>query len=505
MKRSFLVLATGVLLLCFFSCDILRDSPFEVTAWTPGPGYHPDAENLTVSLVLSNESDKAKTEAAFSLTRDSAAVKGLFVWEGRRLVFRPLSPLEPNRDYRITLETGAQDPEGLSLENKFEASFTTRPPGERPRVLSVEPGWDGIMTETRGALRIMFSERVTVNSCAAFISFSPSPGGSWRLEDEDRIACFIPSEAWQIGIRYNLKIASGFSDALGRTMEEEFTSRFSIGLDQEKPCLLHAWVLDGEDRMELSQDGEYGEWESFHKLELEFSEPVDAGSVRNALAAEPSASLIMETAPGLSGSVIFRFTEKPLWGDPFLFRIRSGVKDGAGNESNHEYVYRIRASGPLSKPPVLIGIRLPMAPGKTGMEAQEPLCVTPEDLFEDLPIVPDAAPDTGYFPYDVETPVWLELYFDVAPGAGINPHSLMERFSVEATGNALYFSPRSVRDSGFTWIDKQEGWEMYERLEVRGFLTNTVYSGVVTFQADSGLEDTRGNASTAVYRISLLK
>jgi hypothetical protein len=513
MKRSFPVLAAGVLLSFFCSCDVLRDSPFEVTGWTPGPGYHPHPENLTVSLVLSHESDKAKTENAFSLTSDSGAVKGLFAWEGRRLVFKPLSPLEPNRDYRITLETGAQDLEGLSLENKFEASFTTRPPGERPRVLAVEPGWDGIIPETRGALRIMFSQVVTVNSCVAFVSFSPSPGGSWRLEDEGRTACFIPSEAWQVGVRYNLKIASGFSDALGRTLEEEYTSRFSIGLDQEKPCLLHAWVLNGEARTELSRDGEYAEWESFHKLELEFSEPVDAGSVRNALSAEPSAGLLMETDPGLSSSVVFRFTDKPLWGNPFLFRLRSGVKDEAGNESSAEYVYRIRASGPLSKPPVLIGIRLPMAPGETGIEAQEPLYFIPGDLFGDLPIVPGVpegsevseVSDEKRFPYTKETPVWLELYFDTAPGAGINIHSLMEHFSVEATNNAIYFSPQSVRDSGFTWDESQEFWEKYERLEVRGVLTNTTNSGVVTFQTASGLEDTRGNASAVAYRISLLK
>jgi hypothetical protein len=502
MKKYFSLVTAGVLVvLLFCSCDILRDSPFEVTGWTPGPGYHPHPESLTVSLVFSHESDKAKIEEAFSLTMDSGAVKGLFAWEDRCLVFRPLSPLEPNRDYRITLETGAQDSEGLSLENKFEASFTTRPPGERPRVLASEPGWDGIMAETRGDLRIMFSERVTVNSCIAFVSFSPSPGGSWRLEDEGRTACFTPSEAWQIGVRYNLKIASDFSDALGRTLGEEFTSRFNIGPDQEKPSLLHAWVPGGEGRRELSQDEEYGEWESFHKLELEFSEPVDAGSVRSSLAVEPSASLIMETAPGLSGSVIFRFTEKPLWGEPFLFRLRSGVRDGAGNESNAEYVYRIRAKGPLSKPPVLIGVRLPMAPGESGIEAQEPLCVTPEDLFEDLPIVQAEK----RFPYDVETPFWLELYFDTAPGAGINPHSLMELFRVEATGGALSFSPRSVRDSGCTWSEKQEGWEMYERVEIRGLLTNTENSGVVTIQVASGLEDTRGNSSVLIYRISLLK
>jgi hypothetical protein len=501
-KNSIWILTAGTLGFLFFcSCDILRDSPFEVTGWTPGEGCHLHPENLVVSLVFSRESDRAKTEDAFSLTQDSGVVKGLFSWEDRRLIFKPLSPLEPNRDYRITLETGAQDQRGLSLENKFEAFFTTRPPGERPRVLAIEPGWDGNIPEIRGPLRIRFSEEVTVNSCIAFISISPSPGGSWRLEDDGRTAGFIPAEAWQIGVRYNIKIAADFSDALGRALGEEFTSRFGIGPDQEKPYLLRAWVLNGESRTELNLTGEYGEWESFHRLELEFSEPVDAGSVRSSLAVEPPANLFMETDPGLSGSVVFCFTEKPLWGTPFLFRLRSGVKDEAGNESSDEYVYRIRASGPLSKPPVLAGIRLPMAPGKAGMEAQEPLSFTPGDLFEDLPIVPGE----GCFPYEEEIPVWLELYFNTAPGAAINPHSLMERFRVEATGNALYFSPRSVRDSGFTWIEKMEGWEMYERLEIRGFLTNRVNFGVVTFQIGSGLEDTRGNSSAAVYRISLLK
>jgi hypothetical protein len=502
MKNSFWILTAGLLVFLFLvSCDVLRDSPFEVTGWTPGAGYHPHPENLTVSLVLSHESDRAKTEDAFSLTMDSGTVKGLFSWEGRRLIFKPLSPLEPNRDYRIALDTGAQDRQGLSLENKFEVSFTTRPPGERPRVLAVEPGWDGIISERWGPLRITFSEAVTVNSCTAFVSFSPSPGGSWRLEDEGRTACFIPAEAWQPGVSYNLKIASGFSDASGRTLGEEFTSRFTIGQDQEEPCLLHAWILDGENRMELSQAEEYGEWESFHKLELEFSEPVDTGSVRSALAVEPSANLLMETAPGLSCSVVFRFMEKPLWGTPFLFRLRSGVKDEAGNESAAEYVYRIRASGPLSKPPVLVGIRLPMAPGKTGIEAQEPLSFTLGEPFGDLPITSGE----GCFPYQEEIPVWLELYFDTAPGAGINPQSLMELFRVEVTSGALDFSPRSVRDSEFTWSQKKEGWEMYERLEIRGFLTNTVNSGVVTFQVASGLEDTRGNSSAEAYRISFLK
>jgi hypothetical protein len=263
--------------------------------------------------------------------------------------------------------------------------------------------------------------------------------------------------------------------------------------------------VNSDGRNELSQAEEYGGWESFHRLELEFSEPVDAGSVRSHLAVESSANqgagLLMETPPGLSSRVSFGFTEKPLWDNSFLFRLRTGVKDEAGNESPEEYVYRIRTAGPLSRPPALVGIRLPLAPGKTDPEEQEPESFGAEDSFSDLHITGGE----GRFPYAEETPVWIELYFDTAPGTEINPYSLMNLFRVEATANALYFSPRSVRDSGFTWAEKREGWENYERLEIRGFLTNRINSGIVTFQIGSGLEDKRGNSSVKAFRISLLK
>jgi hypothetical protein len=503
MKKAFWCLLGlfTVLFLCFLSCDTLRDSPFEVEGWSPGEGYHENPENLKVSLLLSHESDRAKTEGAFSLTQDSGAVKGSFSWEGRRLIFTPLSPLERNRDYRVSLGTGAQDRQGLSLEKQFNAVFTTRPPGARPRVLAVEPGWDGVLSDCRGPIRVDFSEPVTVNSCIDSISFSPSSSGSWLLENEDKRAIFIPSEPWQIGGLYKIKIASGFSDALGRTMEEEFTSSFSIGPDQTEPFLIHAWISDPQGRIELNPLDEYGEWESFHKLELEFSELVDAGSVQDRLLVEPAADLLMETPPGLSSKITFSFTEKPLWESSFLFRLRSGVRDEAGNESGEEYVYRIRAAGPLSRPPALVGIRLPMAPGKTDPEEQEPLSFTQADLFEELPI----DQGDGRFPYGEETPVWIELYFDTGPDTSINLYSLMDLFRVEVTGNALYFSPQSVRNSDFSLEEKREVWEAYERVEIRGLLTNKINSGVVTFKIGAGLEDERGNSNNNAFMISLLK
>ena len=245
-------------------------------------------------------------------------------------------------------------------------------------------------------------------------------------------------------------------------------------------------------------ENEYREWESFTRLELVFSEPVDLSSLKNLLATEPQAALVMESPPEFSDRAVFRFAEYPQWGSSFLFRLSPGVKDISGNESGEEYNFRIVAGGPFSKPPLLIGIRLPMAPGN---DDHEEASYALSDIFSVLPI----KIGEGYYPFSVAVPAWIELYFETSPGAEIDVFSIMDLFRVETTNQALYFSPRNISADNFTWPCPKEGWEGCQRIEVKGFLTNTVQSGVVTFHIPAGLKDTRGNRSSSDFRISLLK
>ena len=93
----------------------------------------------------------------------------------------------------------------------------------------------------------------------------------------------------------------------------------------------------------------------------------------------------------------------------------------------------------------------------------------------------------------------------MAPETEIDLFSLMNLFRVESTNQALLFSPRNIRNNNFTWQDPADGWESFKRVEINGFITNTVNSGIVTFRINAGLEDTRGNRSGQSFRIMLLK
>ena len=512
MNKIRLSLFLGILFL-IISCDLLRDSPYEVEAWTPGEGFHMYPGKIEISLLLSHNSDRVKAEQAFLMTEDRKTLKGNFSWEGYKLIFTPASPLEADRDYVINLGTGAQDLKGLSLESKFEASFTTRPPGNKLQVIGTEPDFEGNLYGSRGEIRVLFTDPVNNNSCLDHISFNPSTPGSWRLEDENRTACFVPREPWQAGAIYKIIIDKDFASVSGSIIGTEYSSVFFAGDDREKPCLLKAFArfpgLTTQDsyaeEITIEKPGAfpepaYGAWENNSRLELVFSEPVDLSGLRNLLAVEPSRALVMDSPPEMSERALFRFAECPLWGSNFLFRLSPGVKDNAGNESGEEYIFRISCSGPLSKPPSLVGIRLPMAPGDDLAE-YEPLSFSLTDIFEDLPI----ENGEGKYPYMKDISSWVELYFDTAPETNIDLISVMDLFHIESTNHAITFSPRSVVADGFTWANPAPGWEEFQRIEIRGFFTNTVQSGVVSFRIPAGLRDKRGNLSTEDFRISLLK
>jgi hypothetical protein len=501
--------AMGIL---FFSCDMLRDSPFEVEGWAPGSAYHERPENISVSVLFSHESDRTETERAFSLTEDGLSLAGSFLWEGKRLYFSPNLPLKSNRDYRVIVSTDARDEEGLSLEKRFEASFTTRPPGARPQLVSLSPGYDEVLSGPRDEIRIVFSEPVPALSCVNSISFSPSINGSWRLEGEGKTAVFTPGEAWAGGTFYRIAVSSRFESVTGLTMGEEYSSRFIAGSDREAPGLIGAWRVDAWGELtELVPEGdgpgftENPGWEGDSRLRLDFSEPVDTLDLRSRLGAEPSPVLVLESPPGFASSLIFGLAERPVFGSRFLFRLDKGSRDAAGNESPRGYIFRIFANGPRSKAPALIGIRLPMDPGKLPEANEQAADFSIDESFKDFPIIGGDLSSGPPFPYNEPVPLWIELYFDTAEGAGADLFSVMDLFGVDVTNNALSFSPKSIRDRNFTWEAPRPGWESYHRLEIRGELTNTVNSGMVVFQIRSGLTDDRGNRNEEIFRIPLLK
>lgn len=490
-------------LLCS-GCDILRDGPFEVTAWSPGGGYRNPA-GLEVALAFSQEPDRTSVERSFSLSENSRIVSGHFSWSGSRMIFNPASPLEANRDYLIVLKTGAQDTRGLSLERQFEAAFTTRPGTTRPRLVETVPLDGDIMAEERGPVELLFSSPMD-RSSLQYLSFSPAVSGVWALEGEGRRAVFTPSENWTSGREYRLNAGTELADAADLETGRPYVLHFSAGTDRTGPEPPAAYALDPGGNIVLVLepfDGSVAEnrgWERSYRLKLVFSEPVDTASVSAALDSTPALGMILESPPGYEDTLVYRFSNAPAYGSSFTLTLGKTVRDRSGNTMAAQTLWHIRADGGASSPPVLKGMRFPLFPGAA---AGADLAVfTPENQFADLPVRGE------HYPFDTGVNTWMELYFALSPevpGVSVDPFSLMDVFRMNTTNGALSFSPREVRISGFTLPDPAAGWEGLCRVEIRGVLTNKPYTGMVTVEVGAGLGDSLGNASGEAYRILLLK
>ncbi|NKB67069.1 MAG: hypothetical protein GKR89_08410 [Candidatus Latescibacteria bacterium] len=75
-----------------------------------------------VDLVFSEAMDHSRTTEALFITPQ---VQVSHHWDGRRLSLHPLSPLQNNRTYIITLGTGARDRRGNNLDQSFTLAFAT--------------------------------------------------------------------------------------------------------------------------------------------------------------------------------------------------------------------------------------------------------------------------------------------------------------------------------------------------------------------------------------------
>jgi len=504
----------NIFILIFFSiillntCDILRLSVFDVVSWTPGSGYHGEPEDIKVSLVFSRNPDRASVERNFSLTGNGTGIRGNFIWEGKKLTFSPLVHLEINTNYIINISANASDITGLSFDEAFIREFTTRSDNVRPVLVSCFPSMYAETDDSGIEVKLEFSVPITLKTLYDNVSFSPSMTGFWRLENDDKLGIFIPSEPWKQNTRYEIRYSSSLAAKNGMNTGNDFLSIFTTGTDREIPYLTSAQRItkDGNVFLLIPGNGfsgtaqlpeENSDWEKDDRLLLAFSKPVDSNTVKNYLTIDNGPGFLMETIPGFSTEFIFRPENHAVYESRFTFRIKPGVKDNAGNESNDEYIYRIFANGKKSKPPEFAGIRLPMAPGNdTDINLK---FYHIDSLYEIIPITDENYPSGEI----IET--WIELYFKTAQEALIDPFSVMELFRIETSNNVINFSPNHVKQNNFSVPDPHTGWEDYQRIEIAGNLINSTFFGIINFQISAGLKDNLGNLSDKLFRISLIK
>ncbi|MCL2229665.1 MAG: Ig-like domain-containing protein [Treponema sp.] len=496
--KIFFYFSLAICLFAYGSCDILRLSPFEVTSWSPGEGYHSQPENIVVSLDFSHEPDRASVERNFSLNADGSSVRGVFLWEDKKVTFTPLSPLEKNVDYAVNLSANAYNTDRLNMDYAFNQNFTTRPHNVRPVLISCSPSMYERVGDLRTEVKLEFNVSVSIKTLYENVSFTPSMTGFWQLENDDTYAIFTPSEPWSKNTRYEIRLSGSLSDNNGNASENNFSGVFMTQIEDDAPYLVSAnrMTKNGEFFL-LSAEAENGNWEKDDRIFLVFSEPVEGLSIKNHVEIVNGPSFFINASADFKNEFIVGFETFPVYESRFAIKIKPGIKDASGNSSKNEHIYRIFANGMFSKPPALVGMRIPLAPRNNANQQLKYIGI--DQPFEIIDFS-----ETNY-PFGESVKTWIELYFSVSEGASIDQFSIMELFRIETSNNVITFSPRLVKTSDFSENEPHTGMENFYRIEISGNFGNSTEFGIVHFLIAAGLRDSLGNQNDKPFRITFVK
>jgi Bacterial Ig-like domain len=217
--------------------------PFEfVTAGRPSlvasaPEDGDDEVPLDAPIVLtfSTLMDTVSVEDELRLT---PAFEHELRWNVELLEIVPLQPLEPSRDYEVSIGADAADAAGVTLEEPVSIAFRTVSPGLAVETIVPADGVDGIAPTS--PIAVIFDRPIDPASVSGDqLTVSPDVAGTLDVValpgdplDEDgagSLLRFTPSGPMPPNTTFEIELAAGPATTTGETMAEPLTWTFTTG------------------------------------------------------------------------------------------------------------------------------------------------------------------------------------------------------------------------------------------------------------------------------------
>ncbi len=479
---------------------------FSIVGWSPSDARVADPGIVSLWLRFSTRTDRASIEEAFSLTRDGDAVQGEFAWDGDVMRYVPAERLERNHEYEIRLGTGAEDENGVSLDQEFLHAFSTKTEDGRPALLSVTPADGAALTDRYARVVMAFSEAVDRDSLYGAFSLTPSVRGRFDWSAGDSTCAFVPLEPYAWQTEYRLSIQDGIVDLSGNTITKACVTGFTIGTDSSPPVVLRLsnTVNNAEGSIVLASSIPSDTvpvlsslWESTWGLALVFSELVEREGLESHIRLEPAWSYAIDERTALGSSFFLVPQERFSRGVLYSVTIGKGIKDAQGNASVGESVYRFRVDGAATRSPALTRLRFRNNPGATPATWDDKRCDHGDD-YSAMTV------SSSVFSIGFPAETFVDLYFSLASEASVNLFSLMQEFSIQASNSCASFTLKRMQVSGFADPQPAEvAGSQCVRVVID--LRNSIDSGIVTFGVGEGFVDSVGNPIAGTWRLPLLK
>jgi hypothetical protein len=225
----------------------------------------------TITVTFSTLMDTASVERSL---RIEPPVRYRLQWNGEQLEIIPDRPLQAGRSYRLQIDTGATDQDGVELAEPFALGFETVPAGLIAERLIPSDGSEGIAITT--SLVIAFdrsidpdsldegSFRITPEVAGSLELIDPSPGSAPH-DDGPRMLRFMPSAPLPANTTFMAELGPGLRGTDGQRLAEPVVWDFTTGVPlstlsnhivfiSERGGVANLWAMnfDGTGQRQLS-------------------------------------------------------------------------------------------------------------------------------------------------------------------------------------------------------------------------------------------------------------
>lgn len=181
------------------------------------------SRNGSIRIIFSQFMNHGSVESAFTI---SPAVEGVFVWEGKQLIFDPTNDLEKGKTYEVKVTTQAKSLVFKPLAEEYRQSFLTV---DYPEVSLVAPV-DKTTVMPDQILTVLFDRPLRILtgdlSVPAFLRISPDVKGQYQWLGTAGFE-FVPDNGWPAARTFTVTIPKGTKVADGGSTIEDKVWSFS--------------------------------------------------------------------------------------------------------------------------------------------------------------------------------------------------------------------------------------------------------------------------------------
>ncbi len=329
--KQVVFVVSALLAMATSSCALINLKPVFVFL-LPEEAYTVLASrNQALSATFSTAPVRLEAERAFSVTSRGETIEGDYSWNDNTLLWSPLQPYDPGRQYTVSLEGVIAMLDGRESRQDIKVPFyavmiegqTLLTGFYPPSGASTEVGSDGSLI-----LRLEFSEPMDGVSVKDAFSLSPAARYSFSWNDDMKIAsvyCYQPLSPCRL---YTWIISTEARSLEGSPLACTHKASFITDIDNVPPRVERVYpvVQTGALWTEAASDMtgvDYG-----LSIAIEFSEDLEERAPYSGIRVEPAMSGSVERC----SPKLYVYTPSKGWppGEPLTLVVPSGLRDRAG-------------------------------------------------------------------------------------------------------------------------------------------------------------------------------